>query len=270
MTVDDQPDAGERRDHGAGGAVVASLSEDPDAMAQRVVFNDSPLGICTRPWHCCPHIFRPRIGLYPKNVSRRVGFLALVPLLLSIGACGGSSHSTTAQSSSASTSAAASSSTTSAGSSTVPRATTTAPTTTPAATTAPEGQPTTSRAGQTTTVPPSGGAAVGPGSTSHGRAKQTGGSTDVRVPATFTIRAGGRLDPQTVSAPAFLAVRVTVSSADGRAHHVVVDTPAPHTLSVPAGGRGSILISGQRAGQYPIDIDGSARGALLIGGEPGP
>jgi hypothetical protein len=98
----------------------------------------------------------------------------------------------------------------------------------------------------------------------------TGGSTDVRVPATFTIGSGLRLVPQTVSAPAFLAVRVTVTSGDGKAHQVIVRTPTLHTLSVPAGGSASILISGQRAGQYPIEVDGTTRGALLIGGEPGP
>jgi hypothetical protein len=106
-----------------------------------------------------------------------------------------------------------------------------------------------------------GGAAVGGGS---------GGSTDVRIPATFTIRSGGHLDPQTVSAPAFLAVRVTVSSADGKAHQVIVHTPVPRSLSVPAGERASVRISVQRAGRYAINVDGRARGALLIGGEPGP
>ncbi len=242
-------------------------------MAQRVVLNDSPLRICTGPRHLgCP-ISRPDIGLYAKNVGRHVAFLGLLPLFLAIGACGGSSHSTAAQSgsgSSANTSPAATSSTTTSGSSSAAHTTTAARTTTAAATTAPEGQATATRGNQTATPPPSGGAAVGPGGSSRGKTKPTGGSTDVRVPATFTIRSGDRLDPQTVSAPAFLAVRVTVSSTDGRAHHVVVHTPAPQLLSVPAGGRASILIPGQRAGQYPIDVDGSARGALLIGGEPGP
>jgi hypothetical protein len=78
------------------------------------------------------------------------------------------------------------------------------------------------------------------------------------------------LIPATVSAPAFLAVRVTVSSADGAGYQVVLHTPTPHTLAVPAGGTASVLIPGQRAGQYGIDVDGRARGALLIGGEPGP
>ena len=50
----------------------------------------------------------------------------------------------------------------------------------------------------------------------------------------------------------------------------MVHTPTPHTLIVPAGGRASTLIRGLRAGQYAIDIDGTPRGTLIIGGEPGP
>jgi hypothetical protein len=97
-----------------------------------------------------------------------------------------------------------------------------------------------------------------------------GGSSNVRVPATFTVTPAGRLNPSTVSAPAFLPVQVTVIAADGHDHHVVVGTPDPHALTVPAGGRASVLIRGQRAGQYAIRLDGVAAGFLLIGGEPGP
>ncbi len=121
----------------------------------------------------------------------------------------------------------------------------------------------------TTTSPASGGAGVG-ASSGHKKKSQNGGSTDVRVPATFAIGSGGRLIPSTVSAPAFLAVRVTVSSTDGAGHQVIVHTPTTYTLAVPAGGKASVLIPGQRAGQYAIDVDGRTRGALLIGGEPGP
>jgi hypothetical protein len=90
------------------------------------------------------------------------------------------------------------------------------------------------------------------------------------VPATFVVRGGGPLSPHSVSAPAFLAVLVTVISHDGHAHHVVIGTPLRHTLSVPAGGHAGILLPGQRAGEYPIVVDGRTRGRLLIGGEPGP
>jgi hypothetical protein len=90
------------------------------------------------------------------------------------------------------------------------------------------------------------------------------------VPATFTIGTGGALTPPTVSSPAFLAIQLTVISADGAAHRVVVQTPTAHSLAVPAHGRASLLIPGQRAGQYALTVDGASRGKLLIGGEPGP
>jgi hypothetical protein len=91
----------------------------------------------------------------------------------------------------------------------------------------------------------------------------------VRVPATFTIR-GGALSPQTVSSPAFLAIELSLASGDDAQHHVVVRTPASRSLTVPARGRAAILIGGLRAGRYPIYVDGAARGALIVGGDPGP
>ncbi len=65
-------------------------------------------------------------------------------------------------------------------------------------------------------------------------------------------------------------MQVSVSDNDGQAHRLVIRTPTPHVLMVPAGGHASVLIPGLRAGQYPITVDGNQRGALLIGGEPGP
>jgi hypothetical protein len=97
-----------------------------------------------------------------------------------------------------------------------------------------------------------------------------GGSSNARVPATFTIRASG-VSPATVSAPAFLAVQLTVVSGDGKGHAVVVVLPeGGRSLSVPANGRASTLIPGLRAGEYAVKIDGKTRAVLLIGGEPGP
>ena len=108
------------------------------------------------------------------------------------------------------------------------------------------------------------------GGSTHKKSNNNGGSTNVRVPATFTIQSGGKLVPATVSAPAFLAIQVTVASTDGSGHQVVLHTPTPFTLAVPAGGKASVLIPGQRAGQYRI-VDRRRRAEpLLIGGEPGP
>jgi hypothetical protein len=97
-----------------------------------------------------------------------------------------------------------------------------------------------------------------------------GGSVNARVPATFVIRAGGALNPSSVSAPAFLAVEVSIQSSDSRSHQVVVRTPTPHTFNVSPHGHASLLIPGLRAGAYAIVIDGAPKGSLIIGGEPGP
>ncbi len=92
----------------------------------------------------------------------------------------------------------------------------------------------------------------------------------MRLPAKFVLRSGGSLDPPTVSSPAFLAVELTVVSADARDHLVVLRTPVARSLSVTAGGRRSLLLAGLRAGRYQLDVDGVPRGALIVGGEPGP
>jgi hypothetical protein len=81
---------------------------------------------------------------------------------------------------------------------------------------------------------------------------------------------GGQLSPKLVTAPAFLAVQLTVSADDGKSHQVVLGTPTPHTLSVPANGKASVLIPGLKAGEYRLEVDGTTRGGLVIGGEPGP
>ncbi len=110
------------------------------------------------------------------------------------------------------------------------------------------------------TTPSTGGAAANP----------SGGATNARVPATFVIRAGERLSPSSVSSPAFLAVQLTVVSADGRPHRGLLRTPKAYSLSVASGGRASVLVPGLRAGRYGLEIDGARRGTLIIGAAPGP
>jgi hypothetical protein len=39
---------------------------------------------------------------------------------------------------------------------------------------------------------------------------------------------------------------------------------------VPPGGRVSALITGLRPGTYRLELDGTARGTLTIGAQPGP
>jgi hypothetical protein len=168
-------------------------------------------------------------------MSRLRAPFVLFPALLLLGGCGGSKHSSST-SSAAHTTGTSSSATVTATTATGPSQTVTT----------------------TATPPNTTGAAA------------TSGATNVRVPSIFTIHAGGRLTPPTVSTPAFIALDVTVSSADGHSHHVLIRTPTPHSLTVPAGGHASVLIAGLKQGRYVIAVDGESRGALLIGGEPGP
>ncbi|HWE60038.1 MAG TPA: hypothetical protein VG228_10130, partial [Solirubrobacteraceae bacterium] len=90
------------------------------------------------------------------------------------------------------------------------------------------------------------------------------------VPAVFNVLAGGSLSPPTVSVPAALPVELTVVSRDGRRHTAVLRSPSRHALSVPAGGRASLLVSGLKRGTYALELDGADRAALVVGVAPGP
>ncbi len=97
-----------------------------------------------------------------------------------------------------------------------------------------------------------------------------GGSQSVRVPASFVVTTSGRLTPPTITVPPFLAVEISLRSADGRAHTLVVQTPTPHTLQIAAGARAQVRIAGLRAGTYAVTLDGRRAGALVAGGDAGP
>lgn len=113
---------------------------------------------------------------------------------------------------------------------------------------------------------------TGTETTTNPGAPASGGAPpqNARIPATFTILRSGALSPPTVTAPAHLPVQVTVISGDGRAHKAVLHTPTVYALSVPARGRATVLIADLKSGRYPLVVDGAARGALVIGGAPGP
>lgn len=106
--------------------------------------------------------------------------------------------------------------------------------------------------------------------TAPGTTSASGGASNVRLPATFTITGRGSLRPPSVSAPAGVAIDLTVSSGDGRAHQVVVGTSPPRPLAVPAGGRASLELRGLKVGRYELTVDGAAAGALVVGVQPGP
>jgi hypothetical protein len=147
---------------------------------------------------------------------------------------------------------------------------TTAPTTNPTASapdaTAPPADAT--QPGTTAVTPPPAQTQTEPGgatSPQHADDEQS-----VRVPASFVVVAGGRLDPPQITVPPFLAVEVSVRSDDGRPHRVELRTPEPQTLDVPAGGRAAVRIGGLRAGTYAVLLDGRDAGAIAVGGEVGP
>ena len=127
-------------------------------------------------------------------------------------------------------------------------------------------------ASRTTSETATGTPPTGTETTTNPGAPASGGAPpeDARIPATFTIVPGGGLNPPTITAPAHLPVQVTVISGDGRSHTVLLRTPTRYTLAVPAHGRATVLIADLKLGRYALDVDGTARGALVIGGAPGP
>lgn len=113
---------------------------------------------------------------------------------------------------------------------------------------------------------------TGPETTTNPGAPASGGAPpeDARIPATFTIVPGGSLNPPTITAPEHIPVQVTVVSGDGRPHSVVLRTPTTRAFAVPAHGHATVLLTGLKLGRYALDVDGTARGTLVIGGAPGP
>ena len=107
-----------------------------------------------------------------------------------------------------------------------------------------------------------------PGNTpSHAHA---GGSSNVELPATYTLNPNKTLTPATVSAPKAVPIVLTVISRDPRAATVVVRSNPPHTLSVPASGRATTRLGVLKPGTYTVTLDGIPRGALIVGVQPGP
>ena len=204
---------------------------------------------------------------------------AVLAAAAAIAGCGGSKHSSSSSSSStAPTGSTATTTTTSSSAPATTKTRTSAPTTSAGRRTTSTRQTTTPPRTTTTTTSGSGSASggVAPQPPAGGGAHRTkvdkpaGGSANARVPATFTISRSGSVSPPTVSAPAFLAISLTVVSGDGKPHQVRLLTLAPHVLHVPAGGRATTLIGGLKAGSYAIQIDGKPKAKLVIGGEPGP
>jgi hypothetical protein len=90
------------------------------------------------------------------------------------------------------------------------------------------------------------------------------------LPARFTILPGERLSPKTIFSPPHIRVELIVVSKDGRAHRAMLHIPHPRSITVPRNGRVEQLLPLLAVGTYRLDIDGKPRGALHIGGAPGP
>ncbi len=101
-------------------------------------------------------------------------------------------------------------------------------------------------------------------------AASTTTSSAPRLPARFTIGAGGRLSPAVVAAPAHIDIEVSIRCTDRHIHRVVVATPHRHTLRVSRSSAAHVLLTGLRNGTYAINIDGRPRGKLIVGAIPGP
>jgi hypothetical protein len=131
--------------------------------------------------------------------------------------------------------------------------------------------------GSVTTSPATGSTAAStatpapPGATTTGESQPGGGGDEqgTRVPAAFQLR-GGKLQPNRVSVPAFLAAEVTVASRDARPHAVQVKVGKGYSLQVPPHGAASTRVPGQKAGRFAVLVDGRAAAFLVWGGEPGP
>jgi hypothetical protein len=124
----------------------------------------------------------------------------------------------------------------------------------------------------TATAPKTTPTATGP-STVPGGESGPGGAGDeepARTPAMFVVTAG-HLSPATVTAAAFLAIDVSVTTHDGP-QRVTIDAPGGSTFTVAAGGTRHVLLDGLKPGDYPVTTTAGARATLHVvrGGAPGP
>jgi hypothetical protein len=97
-----------------------------------------------------------------------------------------------------------------------------------------------------------------------------GDEEPARTPAVFLIGPDG-IQPTTVTAAAFLAIDVSLTSKTGP-HKVTIDAPGGATVEVAAGGTRHVVLDGLKPGDYAITTDTGARATLHVvsGGAPGP
>jgi hypothetical protein len=100
--------------------------------------------------------------------------------------------------------------------------------------------------------------------------KPTAPNTNVRIPAAFTIAAGGGVTPPLISAPADVTIELQLHNTDSRAHRVQLSVPHFASISVPAGASKTTDVTGVPKGTYRLLIDGALRARIVVGAVPGP
>lgn len=200
-------------------------------------------------------------------MNRLAPVVGLLCAALIAGGCGGSKHSgaSVASTSTSSSVAVVSSDTTATSSTTI----------TPTKTTTSATSRTAHRSRASHTGPgPSGPVGHDGGTTgsSGGRGGTSGGAglepaQFGRLSAAFTITSGGGLDPTAVSLPPVGSITLAVVSRDGRQHLVQLRMRSGlRGLTVPAHGRATAVLHAVKPGRYVVDVDGLARGLVLVGG----
>jgi hypothetical protein len=185
-------------------------------------------------------------------MTRRALCAAILATLL-IAACGGSGHSS--NSTRPTTSATTSSVTTA-------TSTVSAPTTTTATSTV--------SAGPTTTATTSSRPPEVPKNKAPKHSKPTAPNTNVRIPAAFTIAAGGAVTPPLISGPPEVTIELQLHNRDAKAHRVTLSVPRFGGVAVPAHGTTTTEVTGAPKGSYRLLVDGAAKARIVVGAVPGP
>jgi hypothetical protein len=100
--------------------------------------------------------------------------------------------------------------------------------------------------------------------------KPTAPNTNVRIPAAFTIAAGGAVTPPLISVPPNVTIELQLRNHDSLAHRVQLSVAHFPTASVPPGGSKTTDISGVPKGNYRLIVDGAPRARIVVGSVPGP
>jgi hypothetical protein len=98
----------------------------------------------------------------------------------------------------------------------------------------------------------------------------TAPNTNVRIPAVFTIAAGGAVTPPLIAAPANVTIELQLHNQDAKAHRVTLSVPRFGGVAVPAHGTTTTDVTGAPKGSYRLLIDGAPKARIVVGAVPGP